>query len=102
MADREPKLPADGSPVPPTYTQVNILFPATHVELPPAELFNQFPPDAQKAILEAFKTEQIQRHHWLRTHQQNDHDLNKGAQEKFFRWRMAGLYCATLLAVVVY
>lgn len=89
-------------PIPPQYTQVNILFPATQVELPPAEKFNAFPPDAQKAILDAFKTEQLQRHTWLRNQQHNDHQLNTLSQNNYFKWRMAGLFCATLLSIVIF
>jgi hypothetical protein len=87
---------------PPQYTQVNILFPATQVELPPAEKFNAFPPDAQKAIIDAFKTEQLQRHTWLRNQQHNDHQLNTLTQNNYFKWRMAGLICATILSTVIF
>jgi hypothetical protein len=86
----------------PQYTQVNILFPATQVELPPAEKFNAFPPEAQKAILEAFKTEQIQRHNWLRNQQHIDSKLNTKTSDNYFKWRMAGLFCATILALGVF
>lgn len=87
--------------VPPQYTQVNILFPATQVELPPAEKFNAFPTEAQKAIIDAFKTEQLQRHTWLRNQQHNDHQLNTLSQNNYFTWRMGGLICATVLALAV-
>lgn len=40
------------------YTQVNIMFPASEVELPAAEKYNAFPPEAQKAILLGFQREQ--------------------------------------------
>jgi hypothetical protein len=86
----------------PQYTQVNILFPTTQVELPPAEKFKEFPPEAQKAILDAFRTEQIQRHSWLRTQQHNDHELNTQTAGNYFKWRMTGLICATLLALAVF
>jgi hypothetical protein len=107
-AERQRRIPppqpgAGGIPVPqPQYTQVNILFPASQVELPPAEKFNEFPPDAQKAILEAFKTEQLQRHTWLRNQQHNDHQLNALIQNNYFKWRIAGLICATLLSLAVF
>ena len=91
-----------GVGVSPQYTQVNILFPATQVELPPAEKFNEFPPEAQKAIIEAFKTEQLQRHSWLRNQQNYDHQLNTTIQNNFFKWRMAGTVCATILSLSVF
>jgi hypothetical protein len=94
---RVPPPQLGGMAVPPQYTQVNILFPATQVELPPAEKFNAFPPEAQKAIIDAFKTEQLQRHTWLRNQQHNDHQLNTLSQKNYFTWRMGGLICATVL-----
>jgi len=88
--------------VPPQYTQVNILFPATQVELPPADRFNAFPPEAKQAIIAAFTTEQLQRHTWLRNQQHNDHQLNTLIQNNYFKWRIAGLVCGTLLALAVF
>ena len=88
--------------VSPKYTQVNILFPATQVELPAPEKFNEFPPGAQKAILDAFKTEQLQRHNWLRNQQHNDHQLNTLIQNNYFRWRIASLICATILSLAIF
>lgn len=82
------------------YTQVNILFQATEVELPPAEKFNGFPEEAQKMILLAFRTEQQQRHNWLRQQQANDQALNMQNSKFYFFWRIFGLGCATLLAIV--
>jgi hypothetical protein len=83
------------------YTQVNFLFPATEVELPPPEKFIGFPPEAQKAILVAFRAEQLERHNWLRNQQKNDHELNVTVQKNYFRWRIWGLCSATLLALAV-
>ncbi len=64
--------------------------------MPDADKFNAFPPDAQKALLMAFRTEQLQRHNWLQTQQNNDHALNMRAQSNDFRLRIAGLVCATV------
>jgi hypothetical protein len=83
------------------YTQVNFLFPATEVELPPPEKFSGFPPEAQKAILVAFRAEQLERHNWLRNQQKNDHELNLLVQSNYFRWRTLGLCSATILALAV-
>jgi hypothetical protein len=94
------RLPEQSSNVP-NYTQVNILFPATNVELPPAETFNAFPPEAQQALLEAFRFEQKQRHAWLRQQQINDHELNKGTQGNYFWLRTGGLISATLLTLAI-
>jgi hypothetical protein len=98
---RQPEKQRTAAVPPPSYTQVNILFPATDVELPPADRFNEFPPEAQKALLEAFKTEQLQRHRWLHTQQHHDHELNKQAQANYFRWRMAGLRWGGIVAMTV-
>lgn len=87
-------------PLAPNYTQVNILFRATEVELPSADKFNGFPPDAQKALLAAFRTEQLQRHAWLKSQQENDYKLNVRIQGNDFQLRLASLGCATLLAIV--
>jgi len=83
------------------YAQVNFLFPATEVELPPPEKFAGFPLEAQKAILVAFRTEQLERHNWLRNQQKNDHELNLKVQSNFFRGRLSGLCAATVLALTV-
>ncbi len=81
-APQQPEsLPNPLPPTAPNYTQVNILFRATEVELPNADKFNAFPPDAQKALLMAFRTEQLQRHNWLQTQQNNDHALNMRGSE---------------------
>lgn len=66
------------------YTQVNIMFPASEVELPAAEKFNAFPPEAQKAILVGFQREQMERHNWLKSQQKNDHQINVNAQKFAF------------------
>jgi hypothetical protein len=94
------RLPEQSSNVP-NYTQVNILFPATQVELPPAEAFSAFPPEAQQALLEAFRFEQRQRHTWLRQQQTNDHELNKGTQRNYFWLRTGGLISATVLTLAI-
>ncbi len=83
------------------YAQVNFLFPATEVELPPPEKFIGFPAEAQKAILIGFRTEQLERHNWLRNQQKNDHELNLKVQSNYFRWRIWGLCSATILALAV-
>jgi hypothetical protein len=72
------------------YTQINVLFPSSQVELPSAEKFNAFPPDAQKAILGAFQTEQAERHTWLKNQQGNEHLLNMQTGRHYFRWRITG------------
>ena len=83
-----------------TYTQVNILFPSEQVELPPADKFKEFPPEAQKAILVAFDREQIERHGWLKNQQAYDHQLNVQSESHFFIWRMTGAIAGAVLAIV--
>lgn len=99
-AELPKRLPEQSSNVP-NYTQVNILFPATNVELPPAETYNAFPPEAQQALLEAFRFEQRGRHTWLRQQQANDHELNKGTQRNYFWLRTGGLISATVLTLAI-
>jgi len=81
------------------YTQVNILFPSSQVELPSADKFKAFPPEAQAAILAAFEREQTERHAWLKQQQHNDHDLNKQSNRNYFYWRIAGTICGTLIVL---
>jgi hypothetical protein len=98
-AEFQRRLEQQGSA--PNYTQVNILFPATNVELPSADTYNAFPPEAQKALLEAFKFEQMQRHTYLRNQQQNDHELNQQTAGNYFKLRVAGLFCASILTLAI-
>jgi len=81
------------------YTQVNILFPSSQVELPSADKFNAFPPEAQAAILAAFEREQTERHAWLKQQQHNDHDLNKQSSRNYFYWRITGTISGTLIVL---
>ena len=81
------------------YTQINILFPSSQVELPPAERFIAFPPEAQKAILDAFQREQMERHSWLKNQQANDHALNMLEQKHYFTWRLSGTLVGGLLTI---
>lgn len=95
--------PIQASPVQqaaPHYTQVNILFEATEVELPDAEKFNGYPPEAQTALLVGFRTEQLQRHGWLSKQQDNDFRLNFRSIQQDFWMRLCGLFCALILALV--
>lgn len=88
----EPPAPTAGINPPPSapprslpaqnYTQINVMFPASQVELPSADKFNAFPEPAQEAILAGFRAEQAERHAWLQRQQKNEHELNMGAQ----RW----------------
>ena len=75
------------------YTQVNIMFPASEVELPAADKYNAFPPEAQKAILVGFQREQGERHAWLKNQQRNDHLLNLNAQRNAFISQNLGTVC---------
>jgi len=87
--------------VPPgVYTQVNIMFPSEQVELPPAEKFNAFTPEAQKSILAAFDREGIERHAWLKNQQSYDFRLNSQSESHFFIWRMTGTILGSVLAIV--
>jgi len=86
-------------PRPGIYTQVNILFPSEQVELPSAEKFKAFPPDAQKAILAAFEREQIERHVWLKNQQANEHQLNLQSGRQYFIWRLTGTIAGAILAI---
>lgn len=82
------------------YTQINIMFPSSEVELPPADRLNAFSPEAQKAILAGFEREQAERHSWLKIQQANDHALNMQAHRFFFWWRLSGTLIAGTLAIV--
>ena len=59
----------------PLHAGEHIMFPASEVELPSADKYNAFPPEAQKAILAGFQLEQTERHAWLKNQQRNDHAL---------------------------
>ena len=80
------------------YTQINVLFPSSQVELPPADKFNAFPPEAKKAILDAFNREQAERHKWLTNQQNNEHALNMQSGKYNYRWRIMG---TTMGAIVL-
>ena len=86
----------------PHYTQVNILFPSEQVELPDANKFKAFPPEAQKAILIAFEKEQTERHLWLKNQQMNEHLLNMQNGKHFFVWKLSGLAGGVLLSIVIF
>ena len=81
------------------YTQINFLFPPSAVDLPSADKFKEFPPEAQQAILAAFRIEQTHRHQWVTNQQGNDHALNMLRQKHAFLIRVFGLGAA--LAIVV-
>ena len=81
------------------YTQINVLFPSSQVELPPAEKFNPFPPEAQKAILAAFEKEQAERHIWLKNQQTYDHSINLEVQRGYIVWRMTGTIVGGILVL---
>lgn len=101
MSDGQSEL----SPIPPqkrmegNYTQINVLFPSSQVELPPADKFNAFPPEARTAILEAFKLEQSERHAWLKNQQANEHCLNMQSGRHNFRWRVVGTICGMVVLI---
>lgn len=82
------------------YTQINVMFPSDQVELPSAEKFTAFPPEAQKAILEAFKIEQSERHSWLKNQQSNEHALNMLHGKYYYRWKLAGTVGGILIVLV--
>lgn len=81
------------------YTQVNIMFPASEVELPAADKYNAFPPEAQKAILAGFQREQIERHAWLKNQQRNDHLLNINSQRNAFISQNLGTICGFMVVL---
>lgn len=83
------------------YTQVNIMFPASEVELPPADKYKAFPPEAQKAILLAFQREQMERHSWLKNQQRNDHVLNTNAQRFAFVAQLAGTTGGVIIVIAM-
>lgn len=68
-AEGEPEKRRDPPPIAGGYTQINVLFPSTSVELPSAEKFKEFPEEAQKTIIAAFRIEQQHRHQWLSAQQ---------------------------------
>jgi len=77
------------------------MFPSEQVELPDAEKFKAFPPEAQKAILEAFSREQTERHKWLANQQSNEFKFNMQSGRHFFYWKMGGLIGGVFLALGV-
>jgi len=81
------------------YTQINVLFPSSQVELPSADKFKAFPPEAQKAILDAFQKEQAERHVWLRSQQSNEHALNMQSGRHYYRWRISGTIGGTIVVI---
>ena len=80
-------------------TQINFMFPATEVELPPADRFAAYPPAAQAALLAAFQREQSVRHQWLMKQQINEHELNIREQGSSSKLRMTGMICGTLIVL---
>jgi hypothetical protein len=100
VSEEQPeRIPRPAQSVGGVYTQVNILFPSEQVELPDAEKFKAFPPEAQKAILVAFEREQIERHSWLKNQQANEHKFNIQSERHYFCWKMAGVFGGLILAV---
>ena len=97
-ASKEQSRPAQSFEAP-YYTQVNILFPSSQVELPAADKFKAFPEEAQKAILAAFALEQKDRHEWLKEQQKIDFELNSKAQSFNFYWRLAGMITGTIIVI---
>lgn len=98
--------PAPQPAVPPqaagqNYTQINVMFPASQVEMPDASKFNAFPEEAQRAILTAFRAEQIERHNWLKRQQENEHALNIGSQSWNGRIQLAGLLAAVVIISII-
>ena len=81
------------------YTQINVLFPSSQLELPSADKFKAFPPEAQSAILEAFRLEQAERHAWLKNQQANEHSLNMQSGRHNFRWRVVGTICGMIVLI---
>ncbi len=79
------------------------MFPASEVELPAAEKYNAFPPEAQKAILLGFQREQGERHVWLKNQQRNDHLLNLNAQRNAFISQNLGTICGftVILSMII-
>lgn len=81
------------------YTQINFLFKSGAIELPSGEKFKEFPEPAQKAILDAFQSEQDHRREWIKTQQHNDHELNLLRQRHAFRLRGAGMFAGFVLVL---
>jgi uncharacterized membrane protein len=82
------------------YTQINFLFPPSAVDLPSADKFKDFPPEAQQAILAAFRIEQTHRHQWVTNQQAHDHELNMLRQKHAFIIRVLGLIAALAIVLV--
>jgi len=100
VSEEQPeRIPRPHQSVGGNYTQVNILFPSEQVELPSAEKFAAFTPEAQKAILTAFEREQIERHIWLKNQQANEHKFNMKSEGYYFYWKMAGVFGGLILAI---
>lgn len=77
------------------------MFPSSEVELPDAAKFNAFPAAAQEAILLAFRTEQQERHAWLKQQQSNDHELNVKAHNFVFWRQMCGTGGGVIIVVTM-
>lgn len=84
---------------PPHYTQINFLFKSNAIELPSGAQFKEFPEPAQKAILDAFQSEQEHRREWIKTQQRNDHELNLLRQRHVFALRGAGMLAGFVLVL---
>jgi hypothetical protein len=77
------------------------MFPASEVELPSADKFNAFPPEAQKVILLGFQREQMERHNWLKNQQKNDHQINLHAQRFAFVTQNLGTIMGAAVLIVL-
>jgi len=101
VSEGNPGRASDPQRVEGHYTQVNIMFPASEVELPSADTFNAFPPEAQKAILVGFRAEQNGRHAWLTNQQKSDHELNLAAQRFSFISQIIGTVIGGMLVFLM-
>lgn len=97
-AEGDPERPRMEIP-PAAYTQINVLFPQSSVELPSAEKFKAFPPEAQQTILATFRIEQQHRHQWMTNQQANNHALNMLRQKHAFLFRALGLIAGVVLVL---
>jgi uncharacterized membrane protein len=84
------------------YTQINFLFPQSSVELPSADKFKEFPPEAQKVILETFKLEQHHRHQWITTQQTNNHAINMLRQKHAFWNQISNRVAGVVLVLAAF
>jgi uncharacterized membrane protein len=98
-AEGDPERQRKDLPYRDAYTQINVLFGSPSVELPSAEKFKEFPEEAQKSILAAFRIEQQHRHQWLSAQQTNDHALNMLRQRHAFWSRVLGLIAGVVLVL---